>query len=361
MNITTDRDAFAAAVASAAKIARRDDHVHIVLTYSTVTAWCDNLVTQVATSVPVDTASGVEDPVTLSFPAKRFHDTIDAVTGTTLALSWDGSNTMIHSGGATVALPTNRVDIDRLTVDGTTATLPAADLTAAVARVAAAASRDDARPALTAIRVEPASGHLRFVATDSYRLHVTESRIPDRVMGSAALVPVAAFDAAAKLTGDATVTLSPLLIEFADASTSVVSRLIDAEYPDWKRRVHRAPGTEPATVAEVATDVCRDAFARAARLCPHSPIVVTFTPDDTSVLLEARSYDGIEYAAKFAAVSVTGGESTVAVDPRFIRDALAAVHEPTTTIGTTDDAGAPIEVFGENRREFVAVIMPIRV
>ena len=94
---------------------------------------------------------------------------------------------MITSGAATYRIHTyaaedfpNLPDLDAVALQQVDAEL----LLQTIARVGRSASRDESRPVLTGIFVSFEAGKLVMAATDSYRLAVKETALPDRCRSS---------------------------------------------------------------------------------------------------------------------------------------------------------------------------------
>ena len=84
-----------------------------------------------------------------------------------------------------------------------TAELPADLFSSAVKQVARAASRDETRPVLTGVLIAVETGTLKMVATDSYRLAVTEVGLGVPTDEFQVVVPGKAVDEVPKMVGSA--------------------------------------------------------------------------------------------------------------------------------------------------------------
>jgi DNA polymerase-3 subunit beta len=112
-----------------------------------------------------------------------------------------------------------------------------------VDRVAPAASRDETRPVLTGVLIHFAKNCVRMVATDSYRLSVKETPVQSSVSGTLqAIVPARTLlelSRIATAVADETITILPTENQmlFQVGGISLVSRLIDGQFPNYKQLI----------------------------------------------------------------------------------------------------------------------------
>jgi DNA polymerase-3 subunit beta len=92
---------------------------------------------------------------------------------------------------------------------------------------------DDHRPAMTGVYLN-GKGNLSVATTDGHRLYSFDSEVA--IDGDVKhIVPASVFKAlGSSLSGDIIVDLSSANASFSDGVTSVVTRLIDERYPDYK-------------------------------------------------------------------------------------------------------------------------------
>ena len=111
-----------------------------------------------------------------------------------------------------------------------------------------AVSTDEARAILTGVLLVYEENTIKFVATDTHRLAVKETRVSNGRGGSQkAIVPARAMNELARLLtdaeGDVLVTLSKDQIQFVlpgDTEIQIVSRLIEGQFPNYQRVIPAA-------------------------------------------------------------------------------------------------------------------------
>ena len=109
----------------------------------------------------------------------------------------------------------------------------------ALQQVTFAASSDDARPILTGVCVKSVNKQLYLVATDSYRL--AEKQLQKTAQEVDLLVPAGAMQDLLRIIGDGeeeiVVTHDEQQVLFELNDVSLVARLIDGTYPDYKKLI----------------------------------------------------------------------------------------------------------------------------
>lgn len=101
-------------------------------------------------------------------------------------------------------------------------------------RCSFAVSRDEARPALTAINWEIYKNESRMVATDSYRLACVTRKIKSGTRAKMLLTPKA-VDIIPRGEEKVKVSLDTRMVGFQLEGTSVISRMIEGPYPEYEK------------------------------------------------------------------------------------------------------------------------------
>ncbi len=241
----------------------------------------------------------------------------------------------------------------------------------AVSQSAAAAGRDDTLPALTGVRIEIEGDTLTMISTDRYRLAVRELRWsparPD--ISAAVLVPAKTLSETARsLTTGAEVSIALALpgdggyagdgmIGFEGAARRTTSRLLSGEFP---RHQSIMPTTSKAA-AELQTAALAEAVKRVALVAERNT-AMQLAFSDGQLLLEAGTGDEAQ-AEEVLEASYTGAELSVAFNPQYLLDGLAAIDSDTVRISFTDP-GKPALITGkpgpDGQPDYKYLLMPIR-
>ena len=241
----------------------------------------------------------------------------------------------------------------------------------AVSQSATAAGRDDTLPALTGVRIEIDGDTLTLVSTDRYRLAVRELRWsparPD--LTAAMLVPARALaDTARSLTSSAQVSIALALpgsdsgagdgmIGFEGAGRRTTTRLLSGEFPRYQSLLPKTVNS----VAELPVSLLSESVKRVALVAErNTPVRLSFSPGQ--LMLEAGTGDEAQ-AEEFLEADFTGDDLSIAFNPQYLLDGLAAIDSDTVRISFTE-SGKPALLTGkpdpDGQPEFRYLLMPIR-
>jgi DNA polymerase-3 subunit beta len=284
-----------------------------------------------------------------------------------------GAHLELVCGSARFTLPTMPVE-DYPTLPempASAGTVDAAAFATAVAQVAIAAGRDETLPMMTGVRVELNGSMLAMLATDRYRLALREMqwRPGDPDISINTLVPARTLADTAKalgaLGGDVTVALTQGgagegMIGFAGGTRRTTSRLLDgANYPPVRSLF---PDTHNAR-AQVSVAALTEVVRRVALVAERTtPVRLSFS--DEGLVVEAGGTEEAR-ASEAMDATFTGEPMTIAFNPQYLLDGLAALGAPTAVFSFIDAfKPAVISPAGEDGDivpGYRYLIMPIRV
>jgi len=241
----------------------------------------------------------------------------------------------------------------------------------AVTQSATAAGRDDTLPALTGVRIEIEGDTLTLVSTDRYRLAIRELRwSPARPDFSAAmLVPARALsDTARALTNGAQVSIALALpgseggtgdgmMGFEGTGRRTTTRLLSGEFPRYQSLL---PKTVNAA-AELSVSLLTESVKRVALVAErNTPVRLSFS--EGQLTLEAGTGDEAQ-AEEVIEADFSGDDLSIAFNPQYLLDGLAAIDSDTVRISFTEP-GKPALLTGkpgpDGTPEFRYLLMPIR-
>jgi DNA polymerase III subunit beta len=250
----------------------------------------------------------------------------------------------------------------------------------AVSQSATAAGRDDTLPALTGVRIEIEGDTLTLISTDRYRLAVRELRwTPARPdLSAAVLVPARALaETARSLTSGAEVSIALALpgdaeagggagsggggdgmIGFGGAGRRTTTRLLGGEFPRYQTLL---PSSLKAT-AELSTSLLTESVKRVSLVAERNTAVhLAFTSGQ--LVLEAGSGDEAQ-AEEIIEASYEGDDLSIAFNPQYLLDGLAALDSDTVRISFTEP-GKPALITGkpgpDGQPDYRYLLMPIRI
>lgn len=372
MKLQIDREAFAEGVSWVARILPQKAALPVL---SGLRLDVDRSGSLALSGFDYEVSAQVELDVTVAeagaalVPGRLLAEIVRSLPSAPVELETEGSRVQLTCGSARFTLPTLPLD-EYPTLPAmpeVSGSLGSDAFAAAIASVAVAAGRDDALPVLTGVRVEIDGDQLTLVGCDRYRLAVRTVRWSpvDPTMQAVALVPARTLaDAARSLTSGAEVALalqgagSPeALFGLAGGTRRTTTRLIDGEYPKYRSLFPDAmTGT---AVTDTATLI--DAVRRVALVASRtSPVRLSFTSD--ALTLEAAGLDEAE-AAESLPVSYDGEPFTIAFNPTYLLDGLAAIDSDEARLAFTTPAKPAVltgKADADGSSDYRYLLMPVR-
>jgi DNA polymerase-3 subunit beta len=308
--------------------------------------------------------SGLADGVAV-VPSRLLNDIVRALEPGAVELETTDDAARIASGRSEFSLkPLPADEFPRVAaVEGDEVRFDAQALVGALRQVLPAASTDDNRPILTGVLLaaaDPTEGAegLRLVATDSYRLSVVDlPGVSVLSSGKSVLVPSRALSELSKALGDdgeITLRLGERDASFAAEGTTITTRLIEGDYPNYQGLI---PSNQPNMLT-----VNREALIEALRR------VKLLARDATPVRLQ-MSRDGLELRAVTQDVGegsesldagYDGEDLTVAFNPDYLLAGIEAAGGEEVSLATIDSL-KPAVVRNPTTDDFLYLLMPVRV
>lgn len=306
------------------------------------------------------TVTGEQDG-TAVLPAQLASDVVRSLESGAVHLAVNDDEALISSGRSQFTLrtlPTEEYPRLNPPADATV-TLPSAQFAEALRQVVRAASGDEARQILTGVRFEPTDGTgLRLVATDSYRLAVRD--LPGaQVLGpdQHLLVPSRALNELVRVlstAADVTLHLGQRDGAFRVGSTTLLTRLIEGEFPNYRQLI---PSSSPNRLT-VGRESLLDAIRRVKLLARDStPIRLRLSSDGVEVM--AISQD-VGQASEHLEGKYEGAEMTVAFNPEYLSAGVDAVVGDEVLLETVDALKPAVVRSGEDS-SYLYLLMPVRV
>ncbi|MFB8280451.1 DNA polymerase III subunit beta [Nocardia colli] len=293
-------------------------------------------------------------------------------------VSVDGTRVLIACGSAQFLLPTMPVEdypqLPELPLQR--GELGADVLSTAIAQVAVAASRDDALPMLTGIRVEINGERIMLAATDRFRMAMRHLEWQPGCLDAktAVLVPARTLSESAKtLSSHAPVQLAfgegnEGLLGIVNAGRRTTTRLLDAEFP----KVRQLLPKEHTSLATMRVGALIEAIKRVA-LVAERGAQVRLKFSEQGLLLSAGS-DDVGRAEEWLEADLRGEALTIAFNPSYLIDGLSVLHSERVTFGfTTPSRPAVLRRASEEEPEtldsgayaplggdYIYLLMPVR-
>ncbi|HEX2810610.1 MAG TPA: DNA polymerase III subunit beta [Kineosporiaceae bacterium] len=321
-------------------------------------------------SARVEVAAEVLDGGTVLVSGKLLADISRSLPGKPVDVATDGSRVSLTCGASRFTLLTMPVDEYPTlpTMPDGSGVVAGEVFSQAVAQVTVAASRDDTLPILTGVRMEIDGERLTLLATDRYRLAMRTLPWRPSVPGLAtvALVRGRTLSEVSKALGagsDVTLALASgggtELIGFEAGGRRTTSLLVDGEYP----KVRSLFPAESPTYSVVETHALIEAVRRVALVADrNTPVRLSFT--DGSITLEAGQGEDAQ-ASEAVEASLVGEDLSIAFNPQYLLDGLAALTTPFARLSFTVAAKPAVisgqaEADGTDDESYRYLLMPVR-
>lgn len=202
--------------------------------------------------------------------------------------------------------------------------VPFAQFSSMVKRVARVVSKDESRAILTGVLVTLEGGRLRMVATDSYRLAVTETELAgspgegfQAVISGSFLSEIASLP---KTEAPVSVALAENQIVVRCEDTTFVNRRIEGNFPNYKQLLPDGYATR----AAVDLDRLVAGVKRASLLgSSSSPVRFDLNAASQTVQISAASHD-VGSAQETIPCEIEGADVEIAFNYAYVLDGLAA-------------------------------------
>ncbi|MBS3908414.1 MAG: DNA polymerase III subunit beta [Actinobacteria bacterium] len=226
-----------------------------------------------------------------------------------------------------------------------------------IKHVIKAVSRDETRPILSGVLINIDKGHLKMVATDSYRLSIKDVAVEGLdATQSSAVIPGRCLDEVSKAVGDKDVEiiLEPNLVYFDLGDTVIISRLIEGQFPNYQQLL---PSDCDLRVKFSRQDLI--AGVRRVALLAQSTSLVKMKIDNNEVEISAISQD-LGSAIERVSAKTFGEGIEIAFNANYLLDGLQSIGEDEINI----ELNSPLKpglVRPVQDRGFIYLIMPVRI
>ncbi|QQR69619.1 MAG: DNA polymerase III subunit beta [Alphaproteobacteria bacterium] len=245
--------------------------------------------------------------------------------------------------------------------------MPVADLRFLIDHTRMAIAADDARHYLQGLYLhlenasEGESPMLRAVAVDGHRMARAERAVPAAARGMpAVIIPRKAVNELRRLLDEADDGMVELAVtmtkaRFAMGSVSLTTRLVDGQFPDYRRVV--PAGND--RVLEIDSRAFTQAVDRVAIMSLDSGRLMHLSMDDGHLNVSASSSQDGSTASEDLEASYKGPKLDMGFSSRYLLDVLQLIPEGTVRF-TLGEAMSPAVVEDASDPSTLYVLMPIR-
>ena len=317
------------------------------------------------TAITINIEADVTDAGRCILPAKLFGDIIRRLPeGPVTVVVDDNYKVSIRSGYASFTISAESADDYPELPDvnaGKPIYIPQKQLKDLISGTLFAVSENQGRPIHTGVKFEIANDSITAIAVDGFRLARRTYR-PEEDTGRnlSFVVPAHGLKEAEKILTDtddrASFTLGTKHILFQIGSATLVCRLLEGDFLDWRRVVPtNCPIKLIAHVSDLASSVERVGLIVSEKY--KSPVRCVFSHQE--VLMRTNTTIGA--AEDRCSLAGDGKELEIGFNVRYLADALRVIPSDEVTLELTNGLSPLVMTPVDDKHDFAYMILPVRI
>ena len=317
------------------------------------------------TAITYDISAEVADPGECILPAKLFGDIIRRLPeGPVTVVVSDDFKVSIRAGYASFTISAeSSEDYPELpdVNSGRPIRIPQNKLKELISGTLFAVSENQGRPIHTGVKFEVTDTSITAIAVDGFRLarrtyHPEEGTARELSF----VVPAAGLKEVEKIVSDvedmASFTLGTKHILFQIGNATLVCRLLEGEFLDWRRVVPtNCPIKLVADVGDLASSVERVGLIVSEKY--KSPVRCTFSHNE----LLMRTQTTIGAAEDKCSLAGDGKELEIGFNVRYLADALKVIPSDEVTLELTNGLSPIVLTPVDDKHDFAYMVLPVRI
>ncbi len=332
-----------------------------VLDGNELTLTATDLDTSIQTKIEVMS----EDKGMVAIPAKILLETLKALPQQPLTFNIDDSNLsveLVSSFGTYKLLGENGEEYPKLPEEENVSSLKTDtnSLMNGISKTIFAASNDDLRPNMMGVFFQIADGTLTLVATDAHKLVKFSLHEIDSDGTFSFIVPKKSLNAlkgVLKEGQQVEITFNSSNAFFKLEDMIVISRLVDARYPDYNAVI---PVNNPNILTVNRLDFL-SALKRIGIYANKTTNQVILNINETKIVLSSQDLDFSNEASEELNCSYEGDSIDVAFNSKFVIEMLGVLETDEVILKLSTPRNAGILMPSENvaNQEIIMIVMPV--
>ena len=317
------------------------------------------------TAITYDIEADIPDPGQCILPAKLFGDIIRRLPeGPVTVVVDDSYKVSIRAGYASFTISAESAEDYPELPDvnsGRPIRIPQNKLKELISGTIFAVSENQGRPIHTGVKFEVTDTSITTIAVDGFRLarrtyHPEEGTARELSF----VVPAQGLKEVEKIVTDvedmASFTLGTKHILFQIGNATLVCRLLDGEFLDWRRVVPtNCPVKLVAHVSDLASSVERVGLIVSEKY--KSPVRCVFSHNE----LLMRTSTTIGAAEDKCAIAGDGKELEIGFNVRYLADALKVIPSEEVTLELTNGLSPIVLTPVDDKYDFAYMVLPVRI
>ena len=317
------------------------------------------------TAITYNVEADVADPGECILPAKLFGDIVRRLPeGPVTVVVDDNFKVSIRAGYASFTISAESADDYPDLPDVSTGRpirIPQTKLKELISGTIFAVSENQGRPIHTGVKFEVSENAVTAIAVDGFRL-ARRTWHPEESTGRelSFVVPAQGLKEVEKILTDseenASFTLGPKHILYQVGNATLVCRLLEGEFLDWRRVVPtNCPVKLVANVSDLASSVERVGLIVSEKY--KSPVRCIFS----NQVLNMRTNTTIGAAEDRCAIAGDGKELEIGFNVRYLADALRVIPSEEVTMELTNGLSPIVFTPVDNKHDFAYMVLPVRI
>ena len=317
------------------------------------------------TAITYEIEAEVSDPGECILPAKLFGDIVRRLPeGPVTVVVDDTFKVSIRAGYASFTISAESAEDYPELPDvntGRAIRIPQNELKDLISGTLFAVSENQGRPIHTGVKFEVTDNSITAIAVDGFRL-ARRTFHPEEGTGRelSFVVPAAGLKEVEKILVDsedeAAFTLGPKHILFQIGTATLVCRLLEGEFLDWRRVVPtNCPIKLVANVSDLASSVERVGLIVSEKY--KSPVRCIFGHQE----LLMRTSTTIGAAEDRCSLAGDGKELEIGFNVRYLADALRVIPSEEVTLELTNGLSPIVLTPVDDKYDFAYMVLPVRI
>ena len=317
------------------------------------------------TAITYEIEAEVADPGQCILPAKLFGDIIRRLPeGPVTVVVDDNFKVSIRAGYASFTISAESDDDYPELPDvnsGRPIRIPQNKLKELISGTIFAVSENQGRPIHTGVKFEVSDNAITAIAVDGFRL-ARRTFHPEEPTGRelSFVVPAQGLKEVEKILTDSeetsSFTLGPKHILYQVGNATLVCRLLEGNFLDWRRVVPvNSPIKLVANVSDLASSVERVGLIVSEKY--KSPVRCTFS----NQVLNMRTNTTIGAAEDRCAIAGDGKELEIGFNVRYLADALKVIPAEEVTLELTNGLSPIVLSPVDDKHDFAYMVLPVRI
>ncbi len=302
----------------------------------------------------------VEEKGEIAIPARILSDFISNIQDEKITLTIKGKALHINSNNyktQIIGFDTKEFPIIPKIKEKPIITLPAQILKTSFLSVINSASLLETRPELAGVFIKFTANNIELAATDSFRL--TERIINQKPNNTgSAIIPrntiLEIIRVLSDIDTDVNITLSDNQILFSSIDFTIISRLIDGNYPDYKKVI---PENFVSKVLVLKEEL--EKGVRLASLFTSNISDIKIKVSENKTEITAKNIDKGELHSSIES-KLKNNPFIISLNYNYLLDGIKAIRSDKVVLQYTGDGSPLVVKKGDEDKSFTYVIMPLR-